>query len=275
MTLILAMSKAEGIYLAADYRVSDGRTGATLDDASVKHLTVHYPPHGDGPKALLAYTGVAALKDGTRVGDWIRETVRGECEVFDDSMKHLQRRLDRDLAGLREPLNINALVVHGARRYVGALSNQALVDGTIKLRSTFGYAMHELTEPIVFANGSGAAPLIADPYLDKVKGQLTVRPRGVLDHMKLLATANRRVAAVDRRVSPHCHVSFINADDTFSPTSHVFADHGVVVPFTMPMVLLGIDLSFMAEHTMEFAKRGDGSVGADDDKLNESVRRRP
>lgn len=93
MTLILGMSKPEGIYLSVDYRVTNSQTGKTLDDASVKFLTVHYPPDKVGPKALIAYTGIAQLRDGTSVGDWLRETLRGETEVFDGSMEHLHQRL--------------------------------------------------------------------------------------------------------------------------------------------------------------------------------------
>jgi hypothetical protein len=50
---------------------------------------VHYP--GD-LKALIGFTGIAELKDGTPVGDWLMDTLRGETEVFDASMAHLHSR---------------------------------------------------------------------------------------------------------------------------------------------------------------------------------------
>jgi hypothetical protein len=71
VTLILGMSKPEGIYLSVDYRVSNSRTREVIDDESVKFLTVYYPPEHVGPKALIAYTGIALLPDGTPVGDWL------------------------------------------------------------------------------------------------------------------------------------------------------------------------------------------------------------
>lgn len=86
MTLILGMSKAEGIYLSADHRITEYPSGRLVDDASTKFLTVHYPPDKEGPKALLAYTGLAELPDGTPMGTWLRETLRGETEVFDQSI---------------------------------------------------------------------------------------------------------------------------------------------------------------------------------------------
>jgi len=55
VTLILGMSKPEGIYLSVDYRVSNSGTREVIDDESVKFLTVHYPPEHVGPKALIAY----------------------------------------------------------------------------------------------------------------------------------------------------------------------------------------------------------------------------
>lgn len=103
VTLILGMSKADGIYMSTDFRVSDARTGELVDDGSVKFLTVHYPPEG-GPRALFGYTGLAILEDGTPVGTWIRETLRGRTEVIDRSMAHLRARLDRDVANLGYPL---------------------------------------------------------------------------------------------------------------------------------------------------------------------------
>ena len=46
MTLILGMSKPEGIYLCVDYRVTDSRTGGVLDDAAPKILQVTFPRPG-------------------------------------------------------------------------------------------------------------------------------------------------------------------------------------------------------------------------------------
>ena len=118
MTLILGMSKDEGIYLSTDYRVTDARTGELIDDASTKFLHALYPPLKSGPSALIAYTGLAILRDGTPTGTWIRETLRGETEVFDDSMAHLLDRADRDIAPLRVPLIINTLVHSGSTAVV-------------------------------------------------------------------------------------------------------------------------------------------------------------
>ena len=98
--------------------------------------------------------------------------------------------------------------------------------------------------------------------------------------MKLLATANRQVAAKEKTVSPYCHVSFINADDRMEPQAHVFTKQGETVPFSMPILLGGIDLSSLV--TQMFPGLTDPTVpkmqpGAmdDADEINRQLRRRP
>jgi hypothetical protein len=119
VTLIIGMSKPEGIYLSVDYRVTDG---TRTDDTAIKCLTIHYPPLGaGGPKVLLGFTGRAQLPDGTPILTWIRETMRGEEEGPVRSMAHLQARLNRDIAPLGgPPLIVNLLVLERYRRLSGA-----------------------------------------------------------------------------------------------------------------------------------------------------------
>jgi hypothetical protein len=95
VTLIIAWSQPEGIYVATDYRVTDARSGRLIDDAATKHLAVSYPPYDAGPQVLMAYCGLAILPDGTRMGDWLRETLRGDMdETFDRSMAHVNKRVE-------------------------------------------------------------------------------------------------------------------------------------------------------------------------------------
>jgi hypothetical protein len=278
VTLILGMSKPDGIYLSVDYLVTDSRTGALIDDASVKHLQVTYPPDQTGPRALLAYTGLAILPDGTPTGTWIRETLRGETEVFDVSMRHLGERLERDIARHRQPLIINVLVVQGERRFLGAFSN--VRKTTFEVNPHFGYHMQELEEPFAFANGSGAARVQAGRHHNKMVEQLRIKPRKPMDHMNLLAAINRRVASFEDTVSPYCHVAYLpsNAGDEPGPQSRVFTKPGESVPFAMPTILFGVDLSHIAEHfhaqtTRTFAGE-DRGPDLDPDVVNEHLKRR-
>lgn len=97
--------------------------------------------------------------------------------------------------------------------------------------------------------------------------------------MRLLAIVNRRVAARERSVSPFCKVSFINADDRFSPTSHAFLEPGESVPFEMPFLLAGVDLTEMTRQAFESfqASRTAGTPAPPLSiaELNEHLKRRP
>jgi hypothetical protein len=115
------------------------------------------------------------------------------------SMAHLRARLDRDIAPLGFALIVNLFVIQGNKRYLGGFTNLR-VSGEVL--PAFDYVLRELDTPLAFANGSGAERVMADGHLDLMRSQLAVRPRRVHDHMKLLATVNRRVAAKDKRVSP-------------------------------------------------------------------------
>jgi hypothetical protein len=272
--LILGMSKPEGIYLSVDYRIS--RSGVLVDDASVKFLTVHYPPLEVGPKVLFAYTGAAFMPDQkTPIGDWLKETIRGGTEDADTSLKHLRSRLDRDLAGFlhrrKIPLIVNAVGIEPNWRYAGGFTNYNK-DGSI--RRTFDYGMQLMTEPVVFGNGSGWERALKDGHTERLADQLTVRPRDPRDHMKLLATVNRRVAAADSSVSPHCHVSFINADDRFGPMSQDYAEHGTPLELRHRVVLAGVDLSFFEQCAQNFQAGRDGLDGLGLDELNKFLQRR-
>jgi hypothetical protein len=283
MTLILGMSKAEGIYMSTDYRVT--RAGRLVDVAAVKFLDVMYPPLEEGPRALLAYTGIALLPDGTPTGTWIRETVRGESEGFDKSMDHLRSRLDRDIAPLGEPLILNVMVMYGERRFFGGLTNVRIRPGKWRadLMESFVYDMNELDKPFVFANGSGAAKALANRFLHRVQEQLSARPRRPHDHMKLLAIINRRVAAKDLDVSPFCHVTFLNApgEDPLSARSDTFTKRDESpVPFEMPLVMVGIDDPGLSRGMMErfkSMKEGEGPDEEDDDSefSDEDLKRGP
>ena len=273
MTLILGMSKPDGIYMSVDYRVTDLRSRAVVDDASVKFLTIHYPPDKGGPKALLAYSGLAAAPDGTPTGTWIRETLRGVTEVFDQSMLHLLSRLDRDMAKVRSALMINVLVIEGERRLFGGFSNLR-VGGKV---DSFTYVMQELEGPFWFANGSGRARVIADRHHELILAQLAVWPRKPMDHMKLLASVNRRVAAKVPTVSPWCQVSFIPTSGD-GPTGHDFVERGETVPFSMPVLLFGVDLTDMTGRFHEDGKAlmaGQQPASVDSDVINEGLKRRP
>jgi hypothetical protein len=260
MTLIIGMSKAEGIYLSADFRVTECRSGDLLDDAAVKMLRVDYPPPDTGTRALLAFSGLAEAPDRSPMGTWLRETLRGQAEYPNQSMAHLRSRLNRDIGPRGYGLIVNAIFIEGEcgeRRVWGGLSN--LTESSPEPQKEFGYVLHELSEPFVFANGSGATKVFAGHHIALLERQLKVRPRRAIDHMKLLAAVNRRVAAEDKLVSPACHVAFLPArrprggesDDRFPPTGHTFHERGEPAPVNIPLLLSGFDMTDIIRDGME------------------------
>ena len=125
--------------------------GNLVDDDTVKFLTVYYP---GGPKALFAYTGIARLPGRNRaVGDWLRTRVSEGPAPFNESMRYVRRRLDTDIAPLREALIVNVLAIHDDMRYHGGFSN---TDPYGVISSLFEYQMERQPEPFSFGNGMGA-----------------------------------------------------------------------------------------------------------------------
>jgi hypothetical protein len=113
----------------------------------------------------------------------------------------------------------------------------------------FKYVMTQLTDWTLFANGSGAQRLMQDGHFARLQPHLGIVPREPMNHMKLLASMNRRVAAKDDTVSPFCQVSFIPVGIRFGPTSHAFTERNETVPFEMPLIIAGLDIT---EWTREF-----------------------
>lgn len=282
VTLIIGMSKPEGIYLSADYRVTNTRTRALINDETMKILTIHYPPlDGSGPRVLLGFTGLAPLPDGTPTLTWIRETLRGESEVIDRSMAHLRKRLNRDIAPHHSPLIINLLVIERYRRLFGALTNVRIPPpGQDPVMPGFQYVMRPLADWTIFANGSGLQRLLKDGHFTRLQRHLGTVPREPMNHMNLLAAMNRRVGAKDKTVSPFCQVSFIPAGIRFQPTSWAFLERGESVPFEMPLILAGLDTTEFTRdlvHNSQALRRGEiiELPEISREKANEQTKRRP
>jgi hypothetical protein len=176
------------------------------------------------------------------MGSWLRETLRGESEFVNQSMEHLKTRLHRDVARYRVPLIVNVLILEkNDRRLFGGFSNLSFNTALkrTEVLPTFEYLMQEVDTTFMFANGAGAARAHAKGYLARIEDQLSVWPNEVTDHMNLLATINRKVSAKTNTVSPHCHVSFLNADERTEPTFREFLEPGEQpLPFSMPMLLV-------------------------------------
>ncbi|MGA2500001.1 MAG: hypothetical protein ABSH20_19865 [Tepidisphaeraceae bacterium] len=166
------------------------------------------------------------------------------------------------------------------RRLFGGFSNLRVggevANRTEQVVDSGGYEMRELDRPFWFANGAGGAMAKADHH-ELIETQLAVWPHKPLDHMRLLASVNRRVSAKEPTVSPWCQVSLIPTSGD-GPLGHDFVERGETVPFSMPVLLFGLDLTDTTARFMEDAKAlkaGQEPASIDTDAINEGLKRRP
>lgn len=237
MTLILGMSKPEGIYLSVDYRLTDRETGEPLTCPETKFLSVHYPPSNVGPKALIAYTGVSTVRGGKPVIRWLRDVLRRGPADFNLSMKNLKKRLQLDAYGVYG-LILTMLVIHGDARYFVGFSNIRVADNKSSLK--FDHKVEKI--PTLHSFGSGWASrwaLIEGGRL--LSEQLNVSPYDPYSHMGLLAKINQQVAAKDDSVSPECHVAFMSQDRNLPDRQEGFAKVGDGFDLYAPPLRLDIN----------------------------------
>jgi hypothetical protein len=65
------------------------------------------------------------------------------------------------------------------------------------------------------------------------------------------------------------------ANDQYEPTYEVFVERGESVPFQMPMIWMGIDVSYVMEQFMRDVQAGTTPLSAlDSDEVNKHLRRR-
>jgi hypothetical protein len=281
MTLILAMSTPNAICMSADYRVTNSNDGNVLDPFAIKSLIVKTSMDSTGPQAIITFTGLAELWGRMPMGRWLRETLRGQSQSFDDLMQHLLGQLNRKIAGFNRPLIVNVLVIsgpNGERRHWGGFSN------TTDFRTAvpkFGYFLNEIGDRCYFGNGSGAQAVQADGYAKMMKDHVTKSDQTATDHMNLLAKINRDVAEADPDgpVSPYSYVTCISSDNDWVPTSQAFHKPGETPPpFHLPMITCGIDASNLAEQAVRkgrAARSGAEPPPLDEDELRRHVDRRP
>ena len=251
--------------------------------------------------ALLAYTGLAEVPpSGESMFDWIRTTLRGETRSFEDSLRHLQFRLNRDIASARDrrfrraPLIIVAAGVVGTRPDPNAplrdgkmgwwvITNQSWPGGPTgppRIDSAFRLEGGLVDRVAVSVLGSGRAP-VENSSVDRelLRRATTYRPSKAADYLGLLAAVNRRAASrSEGTVSPWCsgiYMPEIGQD----LQCKAYSEHGDPEPMTlpgMPSMLFGIDLTDMTRQMMNAMRNSSlGLPGPPDGDPNDSVRGRP
>ncbi len=277
MTLILAMSAPNAICMSVDYRVTAANDGRELDPYAVKSLVIRTSFEPGGPIALIAYTGLAELWGRMPMGRWLRETLRGQSQPFDDLMQHLLSQLNRKIASFNQVLVINVLVVNGPNgeeRYWGGFSNTRDLQNA---EPKFEYILDRIGDQDVFGSGSGAQAVIDGGYVKTMQEHVANPDHSPTDHMNLLAKVNREVAEADLNgpVSPYCFVTCVGSEDNWAPAMRVFHEPGETPPdFHMPMIACGIDVSNPAEQ-IHRAAESRTHPRLDEDQIRRNLDRRP
>ncbi len=248
MTLVMTLIRPEGIWQSVDYRLTNSQTGATLDEAAPKQLSILCPPLPDGPKVLLAFTGLAEAPGGKPMIQWIRETIRGEQRPIMPMLEHLRDRLTRDIG--RSHLGRFVLILTGGifegsgKRFYFEINN--IDPATLKPRRTFRCGVFEVTEPEVRAAGLGQRAVAeADKEL------ILQRPANWQDQLQIMAAINRRAADRDRSIDPvhvgsvsrWCQVSYLAPGETGVHIQDFREPGEPAKELSMEVVMSGIDFT--------------------------------
>src|SRR5262249_17221605 len=92
MTFTLTLINRHGIWQSSDLRLTDPRSGASVDEYSCKHVALRC---ADG-SALLTYAGLGRVH-GVHLSDWLREFLRGENRSLDQTVQLIRQRASEDL----------------------------------------------------------------------------------------------------------------------------------------------------------------------------------
>ncbi len=198
-----------GAWVCTDQRMTEpGRDG---DEGWTKHVSIVCP---DGI-ALLAYTGLARLSDGTEVSDWVRWKLTGATRTLAATVAHLQERATAQISSDRrfglQVLSFGLAILDDSGMAFVTIDNR----GPQGVRRQFDQRAGRVASSAHWAAGSGV-PLVRASDLDLLQRISGRRPRQPENYSRLLATINRRAA--ERRdaraagVSPWAHVVFVPAD---------------------------------------------------------------
>lgn len=243
MTFTLTLVNDHGVWQSSDLRLSDPRTGALVDDYSVKHVAFKCP---DG-SALLTYAGVGRVGPD-HISDGVRSVIRGESYTVDQTLLRMRERATQDLGNLLFRGNIAHMFS------VGAISKD--FRGVVQIRNFsvttergFGPLMREFVTAAQQLPVPSLGVVIAWPWwvssadLSLLQKVAPRRPRKPKEFFGVLAGVNARTAERHpAAVSRHCVLSYMpRAGGTVTTESYGFPPGApnVVAPF----ILYGIDMT--------------------------------
>jgi hypothetical protein len=295
MSLNLTVANARGVWLTADFRVSDLRSGLWIpreDHWSPKYYMVM---GNDGTRTAITYVGVAEatgtepdqgfpatgldgegeFKPGRSrrvpVSQWLGWILYGKVSSLEEIVQTIALAAQKtpELRGFHHSFNGGAVKSNGEVSTF-QIHNFDVRPGdskaTIRWVNRPPLREFQISRAVIgqthrgFAGGWGSGIEVRRAEDESLLSQLVENhPRDPTDYMQALAGLNRKIAALEKSVSPACQVVFIDPESN-DPYFHSepFANGQSVPPDWNEAVfrvnVRGLDLT---QWTTEFFRRPD------------------
>ena len=243
MTLIQGIITPDHIWICTDNRVSVNNK--FKNDDHVKYVGIRC---SDGT-ALLSYTGLAELRDRTKMSDWVRTVIRGENRDVESTVLVIADRATKEI-GMYSPLPVLVFVVAAfiqGKAVLYQIANIADKTSWDKPLSQFSVKKVFIDTPLYYAGGSGSSR-ITKGEKERLARIAAKKPRSSKDFLNLLISVNKKVADKDKeRVSPSCIA--VEMPEKGEPVNVIdnglqYISHGYI-----PFVLFCVDTTEMMQLT--------------------------
>lgn len=266
MTFVQGIVRPERAWLCTDKRLSSPDR-KYIDDKNIKILVIHC---SDGT-LLVGYTGIAILKDNTKIPDWIRTTVRGEKRTMSDTITHFISRVDRDISNQGHLL---FLIVSCSQKSIDLyqitnLENNPL-SWSVPPRKNFFIHKIDFPKPFYFAAGSGSSVLTKDE-IKRLQAIIQNKPREPKNFTNLLFIVNERVAKQEASTVSKSAVAATLVLGGKPVDMSAYKVDETILKHT-PMIIEGIDMTDLLEYTYnQFEKASKNDSEKFDDDYSEQI----
>lgn len=299
MTLVVAVTGPESIWLLADRRLSHEARPPKEDGRKVMFLETT-----DGV-SILGYAGLGATARGIEPADWMSAVLRGRNLPLEQSLGVLARAMQKQLPRhmIRMPVKggpAHHVIVPAFLNGVPRLYTIDLVFASERKTYRFRYTRHVVNKPATVAprtpriaiTGSGALHLIQDEKwmrsllrVVRANERGKVSPRAVADYLAKL-NYDVHLAATDKSVGSRCVVAwrFRKGGVQDGGGAHRFytgpREDASTPP--LPTIANGLDVSALVEVQMPYVRKmfeamlaGNPAQELDKDEINAAVARLP
>ncbi len=204
MTLIITVIEKDHIWQSSDHRITK-INGDLFDDKSIKHIHLNCT---DG-KALLSWTGLAELKDKTRLNVWLKDVLRPGIGSVEETLKMISDRATLDIGGTFELVVCVGAFINDQAWYY-EITNFVGEPGKEKLKNKFVTKKTKADKDGFFPGGSGRIGL-AKKDINALKSAAKKAIKNPDAFAKALSSVNKKISATVKTVSPTCTTAYISS----------------------------------------------------------------